>query len=396
MVSLAVRQSMNERNLVPKVLIMAIQVRLTLLVVLLSAGSLAAADDAYWTAVGGAGAFGQSKDIRMAAEDVQVRLYNRHMRVRASFDFRNDGPAETVTMAFPETMERWHTSPPFPIQWFHSWVDGRRVRTVRQKMPLKTLDEYASTTAVWLKKVSFPAHGRRHVVCEYDAVYPGVDYTDAHYILRSGATWKGPIGDCRLHVDWSALRNRAEPIFSASDAPIMDSEPLNPVSRGEKWANFRFHDIEPKFNLEMMWANCFWNFRVNGQNPGGMPMGNGEEMLVKGSGNDPLIQIGTLPMLLDPPEEETDSDEEVDDEAPKVWILKNGTSLEFPNRRTILINGKPHRLRHALDKGDGPSAPETRFVHVRDVVRLLGGTYRYIPKFDRADIWVPGAVNRKS
>lgn len=362
--------------------------RLPLLIVLLTAGALAMADDAYWTAVGGAGAFGQSKNIRMAAESVHIKLYNRHMRVRASFDFRNDGPAEVVTMAFPETMQRWTTSPPLAIQWFHSWVDGRRVPTFRQKMPLKSLDEYANASAVWLKKVSFAANGRRHVVCEYDAVYPGVDYTDAHYILRTGATWKGPIGDCRLHVDWSGLRNRAEPIFLASDAPIMGSKSLDPVARGEKWADFRFHDLEPKFDLEMMWANCFWNFRVNGQNPGGMPMGDGEELFVKGTGADPLIKIAALPLLLDPPEEEASSADEVEEDNPIVWILKNGTSLEFPSRRTVLINEKPHRLARPLDRGV-PKAPETRFVHVRDLVKAMGGTYRYIPSLDRADISLP-------
>lgn len=350
--------------------------------VLLATVSLARADDAYWVTVGGAGDFGKSKNIRMAAEDVRIQLSNDHMHVRASFDFRNDGPAETVTMAFPEAMRNFEMRDrSLAIHHFRSWVDGRRVPTFRKKSPKVEV----GASAVWLKKVSFSSRGRRHVVCEYDATYPGGDFTDAFYILESGATWKGPIGDCRLTVDWSRMRNRGEPQFSSTK----NFDPLPPTARGEQWAKFRFHDLEPDFDLDVRWANCFWNFRVNGSRPARLPLGMDAERLVQGPGTDPLIQLFALPNLLDAPKKSADDLEQAQIDADELFELANGQTLEFPNQRTILIDGKRHRLRRPLKKANAPHSPESRWVYVRDVVTALGGTYRYEKKLDRAVISLP-------
>jgi hypothetical protein len=343
------------------------------------------ADDAYWMSVGSAGSFATSKDIQMESEDVRISLHNTFMHVRASFRFKNSGPTQTVTMAFPETVTDYKKrtkNQPLAIRSFKSWVDGQLVPVVRKRMPLKNLDEYAQYSAVWLKKVSFKAGGRRHVVCEYDSNYStGTDYRAAYYILRSGATWRGTIGECKITVDWSHLHHRGEPTISAAESPIGTSEPLAPVRKGNKRAVYYFKNLEPKFDLEMMWPECFWNFRISGKEPEGWPVDVAQEAMVKGSPYDPLIQPNVIVPLLGDEQEFKRWDEESLEGPP---IIALGREFEFPDDHHVTIDGKSYPLSRPLQ---GKRAwKRSRWLHLRDLITALGGSYRYDPKLDRADI----------
>lgn len=46
---------------------------------------------------------GEHASIRMVSERVRVDVYEKYYDVQASFVFRNEGPATTVTMGFPES-----------------------------------------------------------------------------------------------------------------------------------------------------------------------------------------------------------------------------------------------------------------------------------------------------
>lgn len=344
-----------------------------------------AADDAYWSAAGGAGNFGKSKDIRMVSEVVHITLKHASMHVHATFNFQNAGAAETVTMAFPETMKDYkerRAGDAIAITSFKSTVDGKPVTVTRKEMPLKNLDEYARYSAVWLKQVPFEAKGKRQVVCDYEAEYSqGRDYFDSYYILRSGATWKGDIGDCLIHVDWSQLKGQGTPIFRAADAPIMGDKSIKAARQGEDWAEFHFKHIKPKFDLKMDWMNSFWNFRVNGKPAEVLPIGQSGESLVHGSGADPTLDFEGLPDLLGTVKEAKKGVDDFDiDNAPATDILLHGREMIFTPSGRVKLDGRYLKIRQA------PGSKEENRVFVRDIVNALGGTYRYDSAADRADI----------
>lgn len=360
------------------------------LVLLYALSSCAIADDALWSAVGGAWAMRQSKDIRMVSEDVKITLKPKTMHVKATFNFLNEGPAQTVLTAFPESIQdqtEHLKGQPIAILSFRAWVDGKKVPVRHVPMSLRNFDEFAAYSGVWLKEVSFARGGRRRVVCEYESQYAeGREFKNATYILRSGATWKGTIGRCDVTVDWRALGFRGRPEITRVDAPNSGPDArLRPARESWNSASFSFRNLEPKFDLSMTFMDSFWNFRVNGKGLKVLPIdedGASGISTARNSFNDPQFNLWGMLYLLGTKEDVTFIRHQIDQNqfyAGSVFHIRGRPArFEFP--RHLVFRGKGLRLERPMSDPDAP------VMYVRDVVKALGGTYRYDARAQRADI----------
>jgi hypothetical protein len=363
-------------------------VRRILTLICLTLATLANADDAYWSAVGSAGAFAKSKDIRMESEDVRISLHYSFMHIRAVFNFKNDGRAQTVTTAFPELMvdytKRSDTAP-ISISHFKCWVDGEAVPVARKSMPLPKISDYSNYSAVWLKKVSFAAKGNRQVVCEYDSRCSlERQWVDSYYVLRTGATWKGRIGDCKVRVDWGRLKGVGTPTFQAASEPIAGGKRIRPSQVGPNWAEFHFKRLLPKFDLEMMWPSGFWNYTINGKSPQEAPLRNEGETQMHGREDDPILDFDAFANLLGTRKEVARVDR-LFKKADNLHAIRHlnlrGHGVDFVKDGVIKVDGKDIQIRRVPKYS-------LNGVYVRDMVKALGGTFEHLPEVERSDIHI--------
>ena len=347
--------------------------------------SLAFADDAFWSEVGSPGNFGKSRDIRMVSEEVNISLKRESMHVRAAFSFQNDGDAQTVTTAFPDSITdvgHRQDKDPYSITAFKAWVDDKPVAVSRKTLPRES-NHYS---AVWLKKVPFEAHGKRTVVCEYEATYPSdLGFYWGYYILQTGATWKGDIGDCKVHIDWSDITDRGRPSFVKAGKPLYDSHhEMKPARESWTSADFEYKHIEPDFDIAIRVMNAFWNFRVNGKRPLELPISESGDAMIHGSASDPSIEMLAIPMLFgtkrDIDQAYKDHDAAADYSLTAVTV--RGHDIGVKSSKLLVVDGKRIRLRRKV-------APNDPHIRVRDIVAGLGGTYRYDARAKRVDIQVP-------
>jgi hypothetical protein len=183
---------------------------------------VASADDANWVGVGSAGNFSKNRYVAMERETVDIQLADEDMHVRATFWFKNQGPATNVTMAFPDQTSRNQfqggdgATHRYVIENMASTVDGKHVTLIRQKAQAKNDFEVNS---VWLKTVTFDRGQTRKVVVDYNAEngFAGGGYVLNSYILRTGSTWRGPIGECEINVDWSRVKKFSRPSLTFNE-----------------------------------------------------------------------------------------------------------------------------------------------------------------------------------
>jgi hypothetical protein len=328
--------------------------------------SFALADDAAWTYVGGAGNFSNNKQIRMVSERVDVRLRDKRSHFHAEFVFRNEGPATSVQMAFPEAA---HGHPPKTkgvIRGFYSTVDGSRVRVKRhaQKIGSYQGSEYY---AVWLKRVHFNANQTRRVAVDYWADNGDIgDFVQNNYILKTGATWKGNIGDCLVSIDWSGLHD-ATPTFTLERGRRWD--PAGPKSALPKHVELRYRDFEPDFDISMNWSNYFWNFVVNGDYVEGYGMAD-RMPLVEGDPRDPVMIARLVPAVFS-----YSFDEEHLFPAIGAPFKVGKHTVRVLSRSAVQIDGERKRLRRA-----GPMVRDYQGVYLRDVVEAIGGKYTFVKR----------------
>lgn len=171
----------------------------------------AVADDGRVETVGGAVRLMKTQSsIRMVSETVKARVTPDLVEVDCEFVMKNEGPADTVLVGFPDG-----TLGPYlgggeehEIVSFQSWVDGVEVKCKR--VP-DAAGVNASVGSWWTKRVVFRAGAARRIRNRY-AVSPswhpmmpdaeGRDSTAGHqafrYILWTGSSWKGTIGAAEI------------------------------------------------------------------------------------------------------------------------------------------------------------------------------------------------------
>lgn len=356
--------------------IVGVQVRALAVLLLTALTSLVHADDGWWSTAGGMASFGKSHPtIRMVSEDLNIQLREgRNARVDVLFTFRNEGRATQVTMAFPETYEMRTMG---SLDGFKTWVDGKRV-SVQRKITKKgdPNEPDSEGSAVWLKTVPFRADQTRKVRVTYNAWYSGNTSGDLSlsYVFTTGASWKGPIGTCKITVDYSRVKSLC--------APYLDLTPAH-------WRTLRRHvqsttlfNWEPKDDLWMQMSPGFWNFSINGHalNPEARSY-NGKPY-VSGSPSDPLLPADMFDRFFGSFVKSGDDLEWTDWKNP---VVAKFGKFEIKGDRMTLASGKVVRIPRgykSIKKGNGSEA----YVYLRDVVKALGGKFSYSAREERVEI----------
>jgi len=183
---------------------------------------------------------GSHPSIRMISERVEAKLGWDTAAVRCEFIFKNEGKATTVKIGFPE-QAYGDVSPIKQSSFvsFKSWVDGKPVKT--KFMPSKEEEDAGVTYNAWhIKEVPFAAGQTRKVTNEYTATL-GVDSMGGvffDYVLRTGKSWKGTIGDALIIVDVSTPSKFYDVQPSPKGYRLKDGK-----------LEWKFHDFEPDQNI---------------------------------------------------------------------------------------------------------------------------------------------------
>jgi Tol biopolymer transport system component len=219
----------------------------------------------------GGGVFLQQKHrtVRMVSEEVHIQL--PQCRVRTRFLFKNEGPATTVLMIFPENgylntateeFEREVRPRYTHFKYFRAFVDGKpvRVRRIVRYNPSDPEGDPSYYEYWWAKWVHFARGQTRVVVNRYQGGlgWGGLGFPERtfRYILGTGASWKGRIERARIVCDVRGIRDGG-PVWI---------EPAGYRRRGDRIA-WEFRAFTPKRDqdLSVAWVKGFVNVRVNGQ-----------------------------------------------------------------------------------------------------------------------------------
>jgi hypothetical protein len=189
--------------------------RYALLVLLLSLTAAGYANDAAVNGVGGTVAPMESHpSIRMVREKVDAKIGWDGVKVRCEFVFKNEGPATTVEMGFPERSWGDSAKPIVTTEFkgFNSWVDGKSVST---KLIPSVRSQSMEYEAWHVKDVRFGKNQTRTVVDEYTSPLGGdsIGGSFFSYVLRTGKIWKGNIGEAVVTVDASDVDSVYQPAF---------------------------------------------------------------------------------------------------------------------------------------------------------------------------------------
>jgi hypothetical protein len=177
---------------------------LLFMLLVLFGGSPALADDAPLAGIGGAyQPMQRGVQVRMAREWVNVTLSARGTRTVVQFDFRNEGPAQTVTMGFPEkAIYPPNDKPGGSYRHFTRRVDGRPITA--RPTSWQEVQEKTAWQRWWVSRVYFARNQTRVVRVSYDEA-PNFLMTPGGrsygYILGTGSYWAGPVGSVDFVFD---------------------------------------------------------------------------------------------------------------------------------------------------------------------------------------------------
>lgn len=198
-------------------------------------------DDGALTSSGAPKLLSAHATVRMVREEVDITIGEKTAKVRCKFWFKNAGPGTTVRIGFPEKADGAYdtqhgedledaerTGKPArlynQLTGFRSWVDGKEAKT--KLIASKDGDPYAS---YHVKEVPFKKGQSRLVVDEYtQPVGGGITNTQQSgnrglhefgYVLKSGASWHGPIGDVWVTARFNR-KNMGKHLVAASELTI--------------------------------------------------------------------------------------------------------------------------------------------------------------------------------
>jgi len=336
---------------------------LSCLAIAVTLAPIAHADDGGgWIVTGGALQPMQSHpSVRMVSEIVDVKLGGSrgsigYVYVRCQFEFRNEGPAQDVVMAFPENSSGYgDSSATERLKGFKSWVDDKPVQVNYRPSAKNGTFGIAKLYKAWyVKTVHFNAGQTRKVVDMY-ASGPGVsdagglprDYGFT-YVLRTGASWKRPIGKATINVDTSA----------AGGFYAVKASPKGCKMKGDKYT-WVMSNFEPKQDISL-------SLSLKKPLLDGKPVRDMNYWI-----SEPVVHgVLVVPVYL---------------------VTAAGGGMEWENGECVLSFGS-HTLRlrggsrTATIDGrkttlsvppDGDQGSEWMSAPLEDMVRLLGGTVKY-------------------
>jgi len=194
------------------------------------------ADEAYVATAGGAVRLMRSHaSVRMVSERVQARVSTELIEVDCTFLMKNEGPADTVLVGFPDGSMGGENCN--DLMSFRSWVDGHEVECTRlpdaQAAPG---DSEACIDYWWVKPVFFPRGGARILRDRYTVwpeSFPGLGLGAFEYILSTGASWKGNIGTAEVTATLTDI------------PPEWVTRTLPEARRSGRVYRWTFHNFEP-------------------------------------------------------------------------------------------------------------------------------------------------------
>ncbi len=193
----------------------------------------------------------QHPSVRMVNEKVDIRLGKNGATVKCLFTFKNEGPACSVLMGFPERVWASGDASAFGrLQHFVSYVDGKKAiidyrPAARNKEGYQYREDY---TSWYVKKVKFARNQTRKVTDEYFCRYGSHAQVESTtlpaqfvtYVLKTGANWKGPIGTAVITVD------------ATHAVSFMDIKPpAHSVKVGDKHWIWTAKNLEPKEDFQV-------------------------------------------------------------------------------------------------------------------------------------------------
>lgn len=175
-------------------------------------------------------------DVVMEEEIIDITVKDGRSYVNCQFFFHNTGEKTELLVGFPTQYPGWYESQEdfdkekeedyyadshvTELHRFRTWVDGKQAK-VTVKKGLKpegnnTGELYFPQWYTWT--MTLEAGERVKVVNTYWAEnsYGGENWESSRYILRSGATWKGPIGKVTVRMHMSELQ-RIDASFRGPD-----------------------------------------------------------------------------------------------------------------------------------------------------------------------------------
>jgi hypothetical protein len=206
------------------------------------APTAALADDGFLGAVGSGVVPLDNEQVTMDAERVEATLRGDEAWVTCVFTFTNAGPAADVLMGFPELLPDPDGGPSPALNDFTAEVDGESLPVTFREQVTATVEADAAGGAGncrgWHTFTVPFASGQTRVVTN---TYRGQlghmsDMSQTfHYILASGASWRGPIGDTIVRVQWADQGQVAEILGTRPDGAV----------EAERSVTWRFGDLEP-------------------------------------------------------------------------------------------------------------------------------------------------------
>jgi hypothetical protein len=146
---------------------------------------------------------GEHPTVRLVREWVKVDVYPDYYEVAVQFVFRNDGPATTVQMGFPERgagdINAQRLTRETGFRHFRTWVDGTVVTA--ERLPAAIPDEDTTYRTFWVKTVAFAQGQTRTVRVEYRSPIHADSMGDrwASYDF-TGGNWAGSVDESSLRV----------------------------------------------------------------------------------------------------------------------------------------------------------------------------------------------------
>jgi hypothetical protein len=215
---------------------------------LLAPGSAARADDASLGRSGETVFPIGEPSVRMADETVLLTIGREKTAVDLTFTFANDGPARDVLMGFP--LEQRNEGPAdLVLHDFKTWVDGTPA-TVAQQAGAPAGSGALTQYPGWMTwSVPFAAGQTRTVTNSYwgkNMFWSNGDAT-AGYILKTGATWQGPIGHALVKAN----------LVDLLPSDLFRIEPATYRWEGGQLV-WEWRDVEPTRDIAV-----YWNGREN-------------------------------------------------------------------------------------------------------------------------------------
>jgi len=207
--------------------------------------------------------------IQMLSEVIDVQIMRSKARVTCLFILRNEGPRHSVRIGFPDEAYG-DVSEKGRIFLFTSSVNGKPIHV--RRVPVKPSTDSGGIYAWWMKDVIFEAGETKTVRNTYEislstqiAMIPNPaggwllgNVVSFSYILRTGAPWKGPIGEATVTVDLGPVNYRdiiglgTPPRVSEDRAHRIRPASVQRIGRKLRW-HFRNFEPTEKHDIQVAW-----------------------------------------------------------------------------------------------------------------------------------------------